>query len=43
MTAYDDVFNQATRFLLTVANNAYTEILSENDEKQKSYFLIRKF
>ena len=43
MSAYTDVFNEAKRYLLTVANDAYTDILSNNDEKQKSYFLIRKY
>lgn len=43
MSAYDSVFNDSKRFLLTVANDAYTDILSESNEKNKSYFLIRKF
>lgn len=43
MSGYTDVFNEAKRYLLTVANDAYTDILSEKNEKNRSYFLIRKF
>ena len=42
MTTYDDVFNQAKRFLLSVANDAYIEIINECKVKKKEYFLIRE-
>ena len=43
MSAFDGVFNEATRYLLTVANDTYTNILDNNEKNGKSYFLIRKF
>ena len=44
---YSDAFNTAKRFLLTVANDTYTNMLkdnadSENSADNKSYFLVRK-
>ena len=42
MSAYTEVFNRAKRFLLTVANDAYTDILADCKRENKSYFLIRE-
>ena len=38
----DAVFDEAKVFLLTVANNAYTEILDSCKKNGRSYFLIRE-
>jgi len=38
---YVNSFNRAKRFLLSVANDAYIDILSDCKRKNKSYFLIR--
>ena len=42
MSAYTDVFNDAKRFLLNVANDAYIDILEASKQRNKSYFLIRE-
>lgn len=39
---YSDAFNKAKRFLLSVANDAYIEIINECKVKKKEYFLIRE-
>lgn len=39
---YSEAFNTAKRFLLTVSNDTYTEILNDNENCGKSYFLVRR-
>lgn len=42
MSDYNDVFNEAKRFLLSVANDTYIDILEKSRLENKSYFLIRE-